>query len=104
MAVPFDVMFPDKAIEMKRMVFDYVKVLRRSHSNSTIMPDVISNGLEKLTLQIDETGFPIAPRPQSWTKIKKDNLESIYRLYMTRHYRKLHCMSCEVDSVVLKLF
>ena len=97
-------MFPDKAIEMKRMVLDYIKVLHGSHSNSTIMPDEISNGLEKLTLQIDETGFPIAPQPQSWTKIKKDNLESIYRLYMTQHYRKLHCMSCEVDGMVLKLF
>ena len=71
-------MFPDKAIEMKRMVLDYIKVLRRSHSNSTIMPDEILNGLEKLTLQIDETGFLIAPRPQSWTKIKKDDLEPIY--------------------------
>lgn len=88
-AMPFDVMFPDKAKEMKRMVLDYIKVLRRAHINNSqnIIEESI-NGLKKNMLQVDESGFPLAPQPQSWEKVKKDDLEPIYRLYIMRHYRK----------------
>jgi hypothetical protein len=87
-ATPFDVMFPDKAKEMKRMVLDYIKVLRRDHLGHSQTPANINNGLQTNTLEINEAGYPIAPQPQSWTKVKRDNLESIYRLYIARHYRK----------------
>ena len=88
-AMPFDIMFPDKAKEMKRTVLDYIKILRNAHfSSSQNTGDEITNGLQKNTLQIDESGFPVAPRPQSWLKVKRDDLEPIYRMYMTRHYRE----------------
>jgi hypothetical protein len=85
-ATPFDIMFPDKAKEMKRMVLEYIKVLRRAHFNITSGDD-IANGLQRDTLQIDESGFPLAPRPQSWTNVTKADLEPMYRLYIARHYR-----------------
>jgi hypothetical protein len=87
-ATPFDVMYPDKAKEMKRMVLDYIKVLRRAHfSNTQMAGDDITNGLQRDTLQIDESGFPLAPWPQSWIKVTKAEIEPIYRLYIARHYR-----------------
>lgn len=90
-AMPFDIMFPDKAKEMKRNVLEYIKVLRVAHStNSQNTGTENINGINKNTLKIDEAGFPLAPQPQSWTILKKDDLEPMYRLYMTRHYRKSH--------------
>jgi hypothetical protein len=88
-ANPFDVMFPAKATEMKRMVLDYIKILRQSHlQNSQHIDDEMVNGLQKYTIKIDESGFPVAPRPQSWSSVKKNDIEQIYRMYMTVHYRK----------------
>lgn len=84
--MPFDVMYPDKAKEMKRMVLEYIKLLRRDHFASSQISD-ISNGFHKNTLEIDPSGYPIAPRPQSWEKVKKADIEPIYRLYIAHHYR-----------------
>jgi hypothetical protein len=84
-AMPFDVMYPDKAKEIKRMVLDYIKALRSAHINNS---NDITDAQQKNVLQIDEKGFPIAPRPQSVSKSTKADLETIYRLYITRHYRK----------------
>ena len=100
-AMPFEVMFPDKAKEMKRMVLEYIKVLRRAHfDNSQNASHEATNGFENDTLQIDDSGFPVAPRPISWTKVKKDDLEPIYRLYIARHYCRLFyrsaCVSIEM--------
>lgn len=83
-AMPFDVMYPEKAKEIKRMVNEYVKVLRRDHFINIQDPN---NGVQKPTITIDETGYPVAPRPQSWTKVTKADLEPLYRFYITQHYR-----------------
>lgn len=86
--MPFDVMYSDKAKEIKRMVLDYIKTLRSAHiSNSQNANGEIENGPQQNALQIDEKGFPIAPRPHSGSKITKADLETIYRLYIARHYR-----------------
>jgi hypothetical protein len=86
--MPFEVMYPDRATEMKKMVLDYMKVLRRDNFNPNPTQNDVSNGTQMKTIDIDSTGFPIAPMPQSWTKVKKANLEALYRMYITRHYRK----------------
>jgi hypothetical protein len=83
--MPFDVMFPEKTKEMKRMVLDYIKILRRDYFQSA--DHIPANGLQKNALQIDASGFPIAPRPQSWADVTKADLEPIFRLYIKRHYR-----------------
>jgi hypothetical protein len=88
-AQPFDVLYPEKSKEMKRVVLAYIKLLRGVHFNNTDdAGDEITNGMERNTLQMDESGFPIAPKPHSWTKVTKPDIEPIYRLYIARHYRK----------------
>ena len=88
-AMPFNIMYPDKVKEMKRMVLDYIKVLRRTHpDNSQDAGDAATNGFPRNMLQIDTTGFPVTPWPQSWAKVTKAELEPIYQLYMTCHYRQ----------------
>jgi hypothetical protein len=87
--MPFDVMFPDKAKEMKRMILEYIKILRRAHNEGGQDADNdIVNGIRKNTLQIHESGFPVGPRPASWLKVTRAELEPIYRLYITKHYRE----------------
>jgi hypothetical protein len=88
--MPFDVMFEEKAVEMKRNVLDYLRILRQVHINNTESPgEEIINGLQRNTLQMHESGYPLAPRPESWTKVTKAEIEPIFRLYIARHYRKL---------------
>lgn len=82
-------MYPDKAKEMKRMVLDYIKCLRQAHFASTQIPsNITTNGIQRNTLEIHDSGFPLAPRPESWSKVTKADLEPIYRLYIGKHYRK----------------
>ena len=86
--MPFDIMYPDKAMEMKRMMLEYIKVLHRSQiRNADGAEENNTNGIQKNILQIDESGYPVAPRPLLGTKVSRVALESIYRLYITRHYR-----------------
>jgi hypothetical protein len=46
-AMPFDIMYPEKAIKFKRTVLDYIKVLRRAHQDIS-QGDVVDvvNGIE----------------------------------------------------------
>lgn len=76
-------MFPEKAIEMKKMVIDYIKILQKDHFLNSQ-----DDGIQKSILNIDDDGYPIAPRPQSGTKLTRAQLEPMYRLYIARHYRK----------------
>jgi hypothetical protein len=82
----FDHMYPEKGKEIKRMMLDYIKILRESHSQN--IGDVIRNGYEPNIIRTHESGFPIAPRPDSWSKVTKAELEPIYRMYVSRNYRK----------------
>ena len=46
-------------------------VLRRAHfDNSQNASHEATNGFENDTLQIEDSGFPVVPRPISWTKVK----------------------------------
>ena len=82
-------MYPEKAIEMKRMVFDYIKLLRRTHQDISQNPNAdVGNGIEAWTIKTDATGFPLAPRPKSWVKVTRAEVEPIFRMYMTHQYRK----------------
>jgi len=91
MGVPaqaFDVMYPEKAKDMKKMVLAYIKVLRTTHFNENEdSSKEMKNGMQRDILQMDEDGFPVAPQPHSWTIVTKADIEPLYRLYITRHYR-----------------
>jgi hypothetical protein len=99
-ATQFEIMYPEKALEMKRSVLEYIKHLRHAHiNNSQHAGDEVIRGLNRNSVLIDESGFPCAPRPLSWEKVTKTELEPIYRLYMTKHYREYHTLSC-ADNMI----
>lgn len=88
-AMAFDMMYPDKAKEMKRVVLDYIKVLRSTYmEESQNSGDDEPNGFPRNAIRTDVSGFPLVPRPTAWEKVTKADLEPIYRLYMTKHYRE----------------
>ena len=59
-ATPFDVMYPDKYKEMKRMVLDYIKILRRDNfSEPQTGENVNVNGIQRNKLDVDTSGFPL---------------------------------------------
>ena len=79
MGVPcksFTEMHPDKAKDILQMVNEYIKTVRASAG--------ARNG--NLTIESDPDGFPIVPSPPNWDKISKDDLERLYRTYLTQHY------------------
>jgi hypothetical protein len=93
----FDVMYPDKATEMKRMVLDYIKLLTRADSQNTgpaRSTGEETNGFIRNRILTNESGFPMAPRPLSWKKVTKVELEPLYRMYIARHYQ-LACRSAD---------
>jgi len=81
----FEDTYEHKARDMKRTLLEYVKTLRvaRTGVGPAGGPDT-----EWTTIRQDPCGFPMAPCPPSWEKVTKEDLEPIYRMYLTQHYRK----------------
>ena len=67
---------------MKRTVMEYIKVLKGNVPGAGAIADD-----PKLSIQLDPEGFPIAPCPASWDKVTKQEIERLYRTYITTHYR-----------------
>jgi len=70
---------------------EHVKTLHAPKSQTSASAGTGANaGTNSLSLsiQVDPYGFPIAPAPTSWEKVNKEHMESLYRTYMTQHYRK----------------
>ncbi|KAF8802326.1 hypothetical protein BYT27DRAFT_7112582 [Phlegmacium glaucopus] len=85
----FEDIYEDKSQEMKRTVLEYIKTLQAAKAGpGAVLPQ------EVLTIQLDPDRFPIAPRPASWSAVSKDDLEPMYRVYITQHYR-LACQDRE---------
>jgi hypothetical protein len=89
-ALPFDVMYPDRATYMKRSVLEYVKALRDAHTTGVDQSHAGQAGADTGVLAIDPNGFPVAPRTHSWKKVTKGDLEPLYRCYITQHYSTWH--------------
>lgn len=92
-------MYPDKAKEMKRTLLDYIKALKNAHVRNADIAETAEQ--RKGTLEINENGFPLAPRTHSWPKVTRADLEPLYRLYITHHYRKCRQFSGKslIDNV-----
>ncbi|KAF8805301.1 hypothetical protein BYT27DRAFT_7258411 [Phlegmacium glaucopus] len=73
-------------MEIKRTIFEYVKTLCAQKSRCA-GAGAGPTSQDILAVNIDAEGFPVAPSPVSWEKISKDDLERMYRTYMTLHYR-----------------
>lgn len=78
-------MYEDKAKGFMRTVNEYIKTVRSS-SGAGAGPGT-GTGNSKLEIKLDPEGYPILPIT-SWEKINKDELEKLYRSYITCHYRK----------------
>lgn len=78
-----------KSTEFKRTILEYVKTVRTAADTGTgTTPGAgLGSNDPSLTVRLDPKGFPIAPSPQSWDKVSKDNIEKLYRSYVTQHYR-----------------
>jgi hypothetical protein len=89
-AVPFENMWPDMAGEIKRAVFEYVEVLKKSINRPagitglTGTDDIPTKG----TLEIHSSGYPVAPRTNTGNRKTRKDLEPLYRMYITEQYRK----------------
>lgn len=98
-------MYPEKANDMKKMVLEYIQVLRNAHSNNSppMMSEDRSNGLKRGTIELDESGFPKAPQPRSWSKVTKTDLEPLYRMYITRQYRRFYINSSAEEQELMEV-
>jgi hypothetical protein len=97
-ALPFKVMFPDKAKEFKCSLLEYVEILFKQFvgpgAPSTTTGHTGVTGTDesqaKGTLEIHSSGYPVAPRTNKWKKVTRNDLEPLYRMYITEHYRKCY--------------
>jgi hypothetical protein len=96
-AKAFEDTYPESAMEIKRTIFEYVKTLRAQKSRCA-GAGAGPTSQDILAVNIDAEGFPVAPSPVSWEKISKDDLERMYRTYMTLHYRMFEC-TCHIQNV-----
>ena len=83
-ATSFDTMFEDKAMDMKRLVLNYVKSLQGMLQEAAGNPGMaLTASKTKIVL---ENGFPKLPRPFDVDKYNKKELENLYRDYIGSHY------------------
>ncbi|KAF8809692.1 hypothetical protein BYT27DRAFT_7254409 [Phlegmacium glaucopus] len=90
----FEEIYPDKSKDIKRTLLEYLKILAApiAGGSAGVHAGVTTGvnagpGPDTLTIQLDPNRFPIAPRFASWNKVSKEDLERLYRMYITQHYR-----------------
>lgn len=70
---------------MKRAINEYLKTLLLAKDRGAEKQDRSAD--MHGTLEINPDGYPVAPRTQSWRKVTKADIEPLYRMYITQHYR-----------------
>jgi hypothetical protein len=80
-AKSFEDHYEDLANEMKRALLEYIKTIRNPTTGT-------GSGTNGPTISVDPDGFPLLPESIQWTKSTKDDLEKLYRSYITMHYRE----------------
>lgn len=70
-----------------RMVNEYYRTVRETANAGAVAGAGAGVGTGIPVIQFDSDGFPIVPAT-SWNKISKEDLEKIYRTYLTTHYRQ----------------
>jgi len=76
----------DRADEIMRTINEYIKTVKASARTGAGIGTGTVSGNRDLIIELDPDGFPRAPSPGSWDKIKKADLEKLYRSYVTYHY------------------
>ena len=91
MGVPsnsFEETHEDRATDMKHMVLDYIKTLQAiCLTGAGTGPGGVGTSHGTI-IHWDQDGFPLIPSSVSWDKVSKEDLEAMYRSYITQHYRK----------------
>ncbi|KAF8811080.1 hypothetical protein BYT27DRAFT_7253210 [Phlegmacium glaucopus] len=92
----FEEIYPDKSKDIKRTLLEYLKTLGASVAGGSAGVNAgvnaggtagLTAGAHTVTMQLDPNGFPIAPTVASWNSVSKEDLEPLYRMYITQHYR-----------------
>lgn len=91
-AKSFNEIYTDLAEDIQRSVLEYVNKLRAAKSpgaggNAAHAGSEDNAGAGPISIEIDPNRFPIAPCPASLKNVTKEQLEKLYRSYMTQHYR-----------------
>jgi hypothetical protein len=82
---PFEDAFPDKAVDLKRLVMEYVRSLRNMQKNPcTTARDPAQT---TLSINLDADKFPLVPFPWEPKKYTKHQLEGLYASFLAHHYR-----------------
>lgn len=89
----FEELYPDKSKEIKRAFKEYIDTVRAGTGTGTGDENV-----PKIGIELDGNRFPIAPRISSDKKVTKADMEQLYRLYMTYHYRE--CRPCKKSRII----
>jgi hypothetical protein len=76
----FKQMHDDKADKIMRMVHEYMETVKAGAGAGA------STGRRNPSIELDPDGFPILPVTTEWNKVKKTDLETLYRTYLTLHY------------------
>jgi len=84
MAPPFEMMFNTKAMEMQRLVLNYVKALQAMLPAATGIPGAAPTA-SKTTLKI-HNGLPKLPRDFDLEDYLRKDLEAMYHKYIATHY------------------
>ena len=81
-------MYPEKSQEFKRLVKEYIETVQATNAGVGAVNNQTGADETQVTIQLDINRFPIVPKIPDDKKMKKIDLEQLYRLYLTHHYRK----------------
>jgi hypothetical protein len=81
-------MHGDITKEFMRTINEYIQTVRNAAGAGTGSGSGPGPVFDPLVIKLDSDGFPILPSPPSWDKFTKDQLEKMYRSYISLHYSK----------------
>jgi hypothetical protein len=70
----------EKASEFMRLVHEYIETVKTGAGAGTGSSDLA------FTIGLDPDGYPVLPATADWNKLKKVDLEKLYRKYITIQY------------------
>lgn len=73
----------EKASEFMRLVHGYIETVKTGAGTGTSSSDPAFN------IGLDPNGYPVLPATADWNKMKKIDLEKLYRKYITIQYCKV---------------
>jgi hypothetical protein len=84
-------MYPGQSKELKRTLKEYIETIQKFRIGADVGAglDNCDTGSKNMGIELNSNSFPIAPKISIDLKARKRELEQLYRLYITHHYREL---------------